>query len=243
MERIRAIIADDNLEARQTFHRMLDLLTNVECIGEAANGEELVQLVYQEEPDVIFVDIDMPGTNGLDAAKQCKGLHPHVNIVFVTGHPHFALEAYQLSAVDYLLKPIDLSSVVRCIGKVQVWIDHRKNHARQKVRKLIVKNDGTTHFININDVIFIEKTDRKSCIHTYSNIYETYETLGRIYEQLPTQFIKSHRAYIINTEYASKLIPKGDTYLLYFYNYSQPAYVSRNCLNTVFESIQKEIQR
>lgn len=235
MEQIKVIIADDDLPSKTLLGYFIDLLSEYKIVGTAANGQELIQLVKQEEPDIVLVDILMPGINGVDAAKICKEMIPSLKIIFTTGSDEFAVEAFNLSAVDYIVKPIEKVRLFVALEKAKQSIELQKKNDSATVSegKLAIKSHNVFHYILIEDILFIEKVGRKSIIHTENNTFETLESLQDLEERLPEYFYKTHRSYLVNLRKIVKIESLGETYGITFNKPNEIAYISKLKINEV----------
>lgn len=242
MDELKYIIADDNASSRTLLRRFMELAPNVSLAGEAEDGEQLVQLVICEEPHLALVDIGMPRLNGLEAIKECMKHVPQLKVIFITGTDQFALEAFNLYAIDYILKPLDRFRLLHAVERARSVIKARSDESQEQLRflketlhKLIVRSEKTIHFLPMKDIIFIEKSGRKTKIHTYQKTIETAETLGMLLKKLDYSFIQSHRAYLINFRHISSITPSGETNVVYFDQYPYPAYISKSKLTQVLD--------
>jgi sigma-B regulation protein RsbU (phosphoserine phosphatase) len=127
---IRALIVDDEAPARDRLRRLLDEIADVEVAGEAADGEQAMQEIARLTPDLVFLDIQMPALSGLDVAARLQP--PRPRIVFCTAYDHFAIDAFELHAVDYLLKPVNRDRLVRTIDRIGGEIAEQRRHARDR---------------------------------------------------------------------------------------------------------------
>ena len=116
MKNLRVVIIDDEANARQALHNMLQIVApDVEICGEAKNVDLGIELIQAKKPDLVFLDIQMPGKSGFDLLNSFE--KPDFNVIFTTAHQEYALKAFRFSAIDYLLKPIDPEELVDAIGK------------------------------------------------------------------------------------------------------------------------------
>ena len=113
---MRAILVDDERLARAELTRLLDKFPEIEIIAEASNGEEAIQLIEENKPDLVFLDIQMPGMTGFEVLEH---LHIVPNVIFVTAYDEYALKAFEVNALDYVLKPIELNRLEMAIQKVK----------------------------------------------------------------------------------------------------------------------------
>jgi two-component system LytT family response regulator len=200
-------------------------------VGEAVNGEDLICKVMIEKPDIILVDINMPLLNGMEAVKSCKKVVPSLQVIFITGHDEFALEAFSVNAIDYIVKPIDRDRLYAALGRAAALTNTPAESERPTVKKdLMVKQSNQFSFIPLDDIIFIERADRKAVIHTIDQKVEVNEALTNLEELLDSRFVASHRSYIINLQYLKRIETAGQTYKAYFKNYEETAKVSKNKL-------------
>lgn len=253
MESIRVIIADDCDTSRKLLNKLIKAIPEIHCVGEARNGEELLSKVLVEEPDLLLVDVTMPIMNGIEAVKNCMEILPHLKAIFITGHDQYALDAFNVSAIDYIVKPIDQHRLMISLKKAVEAILLRKQQDRANLehvdishlnlRKLICRYEGAIYYIGFNEIIFIEKQGRKALIHTLGKKIELNETISSLKVRLDARFIQSHRSYILNIEYLFHIKNIGDSYLASFNNYSERAYVSKNNFQRVANYMEKIISR
>ncbi len=246
LEEIRFVIADDCDVSRNLLKKIIHAFPIYKCVGEASNGDELISQVLIEKPHIIFVDITMPKVNGIDAAKDCMSLYPNLIVIFITGHNNYALDAFNMAAFDYIMKPINRIRLISSLEKARQAINHSnklKNAypQRQGEKKLVCRREGTIYYLSLQDIIFIEKEGRKAVIHTRKKIVETNETINSLLVRLDSRFIQSHRSYIININYISEMNQIGDSYIVSFNDYSGKAYISRKNFNRVTSYIEKEV--
>src|ERR671913_1132785 len=133
---LRIVLADDERPARRFLVNLLKSFADVEVVGEAANGKEAIDLIEAERPDLALLDLHMPETGGLDVARLIKaGATP--SIAFVTAHDDFAIEAFELNAIDYLLKPVERERLVRTIERA-------RKRGRDYLERIPVRRRGET---------------------------------------------------------------------------------------------------
>jgi two-component system, LytTR family, response regulator len=225
---MKILIAEDNITSRKLLRNFICSLPNHTIVGEAVNGEELIQYVTKEKPDVALVDIGMPLLNGMEAVKACKELHPSLQVVFITGHDDYALEAFNVKAVDYILKPIDRNRLYSALERSAQTSISRLDKVLQLKKDLMIKQQKNMIFIPFDEIIFVERQDRKSVIHTKNNKFETNETLASLEDSLDSRFMLSHRSYIINVELLTRIQASGQIYKVYFKDYNETARISKH---------------
>ncbi|WNF35639.1 LytTR family DNA-binding domain-containing protein [Bacillaceae bacterium IKA-2] len=228
VRKIKIVIAEDNNDFREILQLFFEPLDQFEVIGVANDGLELLDLNFTLKPDLILVDIQMPMLNGTDAYKECVKTNSKVKCIFITAYDDFAIEAFELNVLDYIVKPIDKKRLYVALERAREGIEaeNQLNNPSQ-LKRLVVKFDGSLYVISLNSIIYIEKVNRKTYVHTKEQIFETYETLETIKESLDEHFFASHRSYIINLKHVSQIKNDGETYFAYFRNYLKFAYVSK----------------
>jgi two-component system, LytTR family, response regulator len=220
---LNILIADDDRSSRKILRLFVEKLPAYKIIGEASDGEELIDHVVKEKPDLALVDIGMPLLNGMDAVKSCLSFHPILQVIFITGSEDYALEAFSVRAIDYILKPIDRMRLYTALERAS---SVKNNYSPQD---LMIKQQGAMVFIPFNEIIFIERLDRKSVIYTSSKQYEVNDSLASLEKSLDARFMPSHRSYIINMEHLAMIEVSGQSYKAYFTNCkNKTAKVSKN---------------
>lgn len=240
MEDLKIVIADDDASSRTILRHFIRLFPHYHVVAETASGEELLQLVLQEQPDIVLVDISMPGLDGMEAVKICKQLLPSVQVIFITGYDEFAVEAFEVSATDYIVKPIERTRLFYALEKARKLIDMAKRWAtpaKQPSKRLGIRSKNAIVLLPMEDILFVEKESRKTVIHTVNEQYETTETLNEIEKELDDDFFKTHRSYIINLKKVVKITQVGETYLAHFLNSEKVAYISK----LKFHEVQRKI--
>jgi two-component system, LytTR family, response regulator len=238
MKQIEVIIADDNQQSRTILRRFTEMKEGFKIIDEASSGEELVEKVQMKKPQLVLVDINMPQLNGIEAIKACLQGEPLLQFIFITGHDEFAVEAFSISALDYIVKPVELERLFIALEKAKLALE---NNDQNRVKKLAIKYRKSIFYIPFNEILFIEKLGRKTMIHTKSKIVETYGSLGELCNELDDTFFQSHRSNIINLQKVSEIKSSGETHLVYFENYDKHAYISKQKLSYVQHEIKKYI--
>ncbi|WP_409300728.1 LytR/AlgR family response regulator transcription factor [Peribacillus sp. SCS-155] len=203
-------------------------LPDYRIVAEASDGEELIRSILTEKPDVALVDIGMPLLNGFEAIKSCINLHPTLGVIFITGTDDYAIEAFSVRAIDYILKPIERSRLYTALDRAVHTVQINNERARSSKKDLMVKQQNSINFVPFNDIIFIERFDRKTVIHTTNKQYETYDSLSSFEGSLDSRFLFSHRSYIINMDHLEKIENNGQSYMAFFKNYQRYAKISRN---------------
>ncbi|MCA0966591.1 LytR/AlgR family response regulator transcription factor [Priestia flexa] len=224
---MKVLIADDNIDSIEILEYFISQVPGFDVIGSCRDGEDLIQQVMVQSPELILVDINMPNMSGLEAVKECLKIKPDLRFIFITGYDQFAVEAFELSALDYIIKPIEKQRLYVALERAKKTLVKQDVEAPTKARakRLPVKFNGSTYYIPINEIIFIEKSGKKCLIFTE---LRTYENISDIYMYLdPNIFSQTHRSYIVNLEKVSHITPRNETYLVYFLNFDEYAHISK----------------
>ncbi|EWG11550.1 LytR/AlgR family response regulator transcription factor [Cytobacillus firmus] len=240
MEKLKIVIADDDASSRLLLHHTIRLFNEYEVAGEAGNGEKFYQLVLELKPDIVLVDINMPGLSGLEAVKLCREAIPSLQVVFTTGYEEFAVEAFNISAADYIVKPIERTRLFVALDKAKkaLQLERSLSARNRQQHKLSIKSNNTYLYLTIEDLLYIEKEGRKTILHTKNDRYETSESLQDLEEKLPDYFYKTHRSFLVNLTRINKIEPSGETFLAHFSNSQKTAHISKLKINEVQEIIE-----
>lgn len=228
MQDIRVLVADDEIPARGELKYELATIPGVQIVGECKNGKEVLDFLnVHPNVDILFLDIEMPFMNGLECAKEIQRRDYHVKIVFATGYSQFAVQAFDLEAFDYILKPYDEKRIQRTIKRYADSLELRENHRspgeiiNTSQRISLQTKDKTVMISPAQEIIIIstEKSDR-SLFYTTSGIIESRMAL-RDAEQLlaPHGFFRTHKGYIVNLAMIQELESQDNGTLLLTMNY------------------------
>lgn len=210
---IRVLIVDDEPIARRGIRQQLRGEADLEVIGECGDGAEAIDAITELAPDLVFLDIQMPEMNGFDVVEALRGVFMPA-IVFVTAYDEWAVRAFEVQALDYILKPFEderLQTVLRRVKtyfnntqptdflqKVQTLLADRAAGARYLTR-LLVRESGTVSFIPLDEVDWIEAADYYARVHVGKKTQLVRYTMNDLEKQLdPERFVRAHRSAIVN---------------------------------------------
>jgi len=226
---LTCIIVDDEPPAIRVIEKFISQLKGLELIASSSKALEGLELIQQNTPDIVFLDIQMPDLTGIQLSKL---IDPNVNIIFTTAYPQFAVEGFELNALDYLLKPIAFPRFIEAVEKVKKKKTSVKETSNLNNEEFFfVKTDGKNKFrkVKLSDILYAESIKNYVIIHTEAEQLVTYNTLKNIQEGLPqTKFIKIHKSYIVALDKVEKTdnyevwingkdLPLGDTYRSEFF--------------------------
>lgn len=219
---IRALIADDEALARKFIRRMLKDDHDVEIVAECSNGKEAVMMIRKQSPDVVFLDVQMPEMDGF-AVLESIGIERLPEIIFATAYEQYAIRAFELHALDYLLKPFDQARFKNAIKHAKTRVrSQRRNETRMQISalldsiknkpehldRLMIKAGGRITFLSVNEINWIEADDKYVHLHTGKISPMVRQTLSAMETQLdPKKFRRIHRSAIVNVERIQELQP------------------------------------
>jgi DNA-binding LytR/AlgR family response regulator len=192
---IRALVVDDEAPARSELRYLLAGEAGVDVVGEAAGAQEALDLARELAPDVVFLDVEMPGLSGVEAAPLVRERADPPAVVFVTAHERYAVDAFAVEAFDYLLKPVDPDRLARVVERLR----ERSVENVLPVEKVPVVSAGGTELLDYDQVHYAQADGDYSRVHTYDRSYLCTASLGELEEKLPsTRFVRIHRSYLVN---------------------------------------------
>jgi len=225
---LRALIVDDEAPARRRIRRLLLSEPDVAVTGECGDGASAIEVIIRARPDLVFLDVQMPERDGFDVVAGIRsGDRPP--IVFVTAYDRYALRAFEIHAVDYLLKPFTRERFRTALERVRDRIARRAPdwavealvrtlRDRQKYRsRVTVKSGGRTHVLDLASVDWIQAADNYVRLHVQSREYLLRETLASLETRLdPARFVRIHRSVIVPVDRVATLTPvsHGDAEVL-----------------------------
>jgi two-component system LytT family response regulator len=213
---LRIAIVDDEAPARAILREYLEAETGVEVIAECENGFEAVQAVAAHRPDVLFLDVQMPKLNGFEVLEL---IERDVAVVFVTAYDQFALKAFEVQAVDYLLKPFPPERLAQALTHVRERLARAAanrtgvprlaaalRNPSTPVTRVLIRDGGRVHIVPLPKIDYVEAQDDYVSIRTEGKAYLKEQTMTELESQLdPSRFVRIHRSYLLNIDRLSKL--------------------------------------
>jgi two-component system LytT family response regulator len=222
VKKIRTLIVDDEPLARERLAGMLAAEPDIEIIGQCRDGEEAVKAIVEQTPDLVFLDIQMPQMNGFEVI-EAVGAEKMPLVIFVTAHDQHALRAFQVRALDYLLKPFDRDRFRDALQRARKQVEREdggeigrrllalvKDMRRDQPRtdRLVVKSGGRLFFLRADEIDWVEAAGNYVRLHVGSTSYLLRETMNAIEGRLdPEKFFRIHRCRIVNMERIQELQP------------------------------------
>lgn len=219
---IQAVLADDEVLARQKLRQLLREIPEIEVVGEGASAAETIDLVRATKPDLLFLDVRMPDMDGFDVVSELSKIGDHMPcIIFTTAYDRYALRAFEIHAVDYLLKPFTLerfrSATQRALEQIksarqnpQAALSKRDNGTPYTTR-IVFKSRGRILFLPVSEICWIGAEENYVRICTQSETHLLRETMTHLEEKLdPSTFLRVHRSSIVNLQYVKEVRPEVD---------------------------------
>ena len=219
---IRVMIADDDPGMRILLKKAVEAHAPFQVCYEADNGQEVLSYFEQVSPDLIFLDVEMPLLDGIETARRLQDISPDTPIVFVTAHEGYRTEAFEVYAMDYLVKPFSMDRLNSTLDRIADWIALREraqtiqakpvvSSGMLKKDRILIKGRDESIVIQFDDIVLVKRENRQSllCL-TDGSTLSTHETLSELELRLsPEMFLRCHKSYIINLNYVSHIYPYG----------------------------------
>jgi two-component system, LytTR family, response regulator len=213
MDTLRTIVVDDEQLAREELCFLLGQLGGVELIGQASNGIEALRVVEETNPDLVMLDVQMPGLTGFEVARRLVRASVDTHFVFVTAYDQHAIEAFEVNAVDYLLKPFDADRLQHAIDRARTRIASQSDtalaerlqallasHEPRVVDRLVVRNGERFELVPLAAIDWVEAANNYVQLHCGLKQHLLGETLTSLERRLdPRQFLRVHRSRMVNT--------------------------------------------
>jgi two-component system LytT family response regulator len=222
MKRIRALIADDEPLARERIAGLLQSEPDIEVVGECPDGTKTVAAIQQLSPDLVFLDVQMPGATGFDVVQAVRPDRMPI-VVFVTAYDKYALKAFDVHALDYLLKPFDRDRFQKALQRAREQVErqqtgdlgrrllalvHDLKPTNQRLDRLVIKSGGRVFFLRTDEIDWIEAAGNYVRLHLGGDSHLFRETMTALEGRLdPQRFFRIHRSRIVNIERVQELQP------------------------------------
>ncbi len=238
---IKVMLIDDEQEIRRLLHKMVEKQPDYQVVSECGDFATAIADFASYRPDVVFVDIDLNGEDGLNCARVLTELDPKLKVIFATAHSEYMANAFEIYAFDYLVKPFNMDRLARTLDRIRGTLTESGMHnaagardglegpeeesASDKVSrpehyrgKLLIKGKDQTYLLDVDEILFIERTDGSTNIVTAKEQYKTSISLSDVETKLDAdQFMRCHKSYIVNLSRITRIEPYGRwTYVVKF---------------------------
>lgn len=212
---MRTLIIDDERLARNELKRLLEPYHKIEIVGEASNAEEALGMIEELQPELLFLDIQMPGKNGFELLTSIEGKAP--DVIFTTAYDEYALKAFEFNALDYLLKPIDSERLKDAINRVEENFTHHDEPVEANERserklgendQVFVKDGEKCWFVKLNKIRLFESMGNYVRLHFEDQKPLVLKSLNSLEDRLdPATYFRANRKHIINLHWVDKIEP------------------------------------
>ena len=234
---ITALVADDDASSANVMRELLENTGKIRVIGEASDGTQCLRMCAEMPPDALFLDIRMPRVSGIEVAERVMAMPDPPVVAFITGHDHFAVKAFELAAVDYVVKSLDLDEFQArlsvTVDRVERALERRdesvadlrdritaiareladmKRPGREAFRIPVKDYDeGTVRLLDASELVYAERRDRRVVLCTEGQEFPTYFTIDRLEHRLSEMgFVRANPGALVNMAYIGHMIPNGD---------------------------------
>ena len=213
---IRAVIIDDEQLARAVVREHLSSHPEIQVLGECTNGFEAVKLITEQNPDLLFLDIQMPKLTGFEVLEL---LDRKPAVIFVTAYDQYALKAFEVHAIDYLLKPFTRERFEEALQRAKSLMDRQDTQQvsnlvseiqsnNKPLERVLIKEGSTVRVLPVDSIDYIEAQDDYAAFKSAGKLYLKQQRLGELETLLdPTRFVRIHRSYILNLDRLAQLEP------------------------------------
>ncbi|MBZ4688513.1 MAG: hypothetical protein JG764_2146 [Clostridiales bacterium] len=251
---LKVLIVEDDPGMRLILKKALENLPDVNIVGEASNGKEALDQTMSLEPEVVFMDIDLPDKNGVEVSKEILDIDSEIFLIYATGYSEYMPEAFEMYAFDYMMKPYRIDRISETIERIHQLVETRERaFSRQEKlsssvnisKKVAVKVDHNVVFIEMEKIVFVNRAKRKTIIYLENGkTISTNEPLDVIEKRLnENSFFRSHRSYIINLDKVAEIQPWArGSYIVIFNNNNNKANKKVKKVAHITENKYKELQ-
>ncbi|WP_096186613.1 LytR/AlgR family response regulator transcription factor [Evansella halocellulosilytica] len=241
---IKTVIIDDEPYSRDELSFLLEQYDEVDIIGEADSGEKGLELIMRKEPDVAFIDIEMPQMSGMELAQALKNMKKTPIIIFATAYPDYAAKAFRVQALDYILKPFDEENLQETIELVKEKLNWDASSTGKTqapaIGKLAVEDNGRIVYLSPSDITYLFREVRETIICTKDHQYHSRTPIKEIEEKLKGYpFFRPHKSYLVNLDKIEQLIPwLNGAYQVKMQGSKEEIPVSRNYVKELRERLE-----
>lgn len=223
---MNCIIVEDEFPAREELKYFINKFSDISILEEFDNSLDALDFLKSNLTDVIFLDINMPGVNGISMAKITKKLRNSPKFVFITAYPEYAVDAFEIEAFDYILKPYSEERIISTLKKLE-----RNSEDEERSNGKVALKDGDKIVLkNKNDIYFCKANGKDTLVYTKDQVYKINIGISEYLKILnDSNFLRTHKSYIVNINKIKEIIPWfNNTYNIKFEDIKEEAYVSKN---------------
>ncbi|MDQ0230382.1 LytR/AlgR family response regulator transcription factor [Metabacillus malikii] len=224
---IKVGLVDDQKYDLEKLMITLKMEVDIEVVFATNDSEEAYKLIKEADIDLLITDIEMPALSGYELADFIHSYAMDIKVIFVTGHSGYAVHAFELDVLDYIMKPYSKERLIKGVRRLK-----KKSDVTDKT-KLVLKNKSEITFIDKKKIVYIERTGRTTTIYTYEGDYTTYQTLNELEVALAgSHFVRSHRGFIINIHFVKNFsLYTKNSYTVHFQGTKNTAIITKASLD------------
>ncbi|WP_373898119.1 LytR/AlgR family response regulator transcription factor [Haloimpatiens sp. FM7315] len=225
---MNCIIVDDEYPAREELKYFIDNYSNLNMLDEFDDATLALKFIEKNVPDIIFLDINMPKISGMDIARIINKFKKKIYIIFITAYKEHALEAFEIEAFDYILKPYSEDRIINTLKRLDRI--EREVKSKPSKNKITVWKDNKMLVLNINDIYYCKAEEGETIVCTEKEDYILNQTLSHIEKKLSSKiFFRTHRSYLVNLDKIKEINPWfNNTYMVKLDKINVEVPVSRN---------------
>ncbi len=240
---MKVVIADDEPLARERLRALLGAEPGLEVVAEADNGLDALQACAEHQPDLVLLDISMPGVDGLEAARHLAAFDPRPAVVFCTAYDDHALSAFDAAAIDYLMKPVRPERLAAAIERARLFVAGRQSHqpmppGQQARTHLCARLRGSLRLIPIEEIHYLQADEKYVVVHHVRGEDLIEESLKSLEDEFATQFVRIHRNCLVARHELLELRRSNDGHVHAVLRHGkEPLEVSRRCVPALRETV------
>lgn len=217
---LKAVLVDDEPLSLDALEYVLDKADEIEIIGKYTNPLEALESIKKSRPELVFLDVKMPELDGFSAAREIINMGFDTHIVFATVFEEYALKAFEMEAIDYVVKPFSENRLQLTVNRIVKRVRNRqapecpveafvkRNLPRQVINKIPVWKENSIVLLDHETILYFTTDDKKVIVHTRDNTYESNSSLAELEEKLEDRgFFRCHKSFLVNTDYIARIIP------------------------------------
>jgi len=210
---MKVLIVDDEATTGLYLQTIIEQVPGVKVAAVCASGREALAMAATHHPQVVFLDVDMPEMNGLELALALTEKYEDIYFVFATAYPDYALQAFELYAYDYILKPFHEERIKKTLRKLQYIIQKPSSPKSDSEMTIWVENGKERICLCPSDIVYIESNNHRTVIKTADHSYLTWHNINQLKNRLePCGFYQCHRSYLVNLKHVKEIIQTGRTF-------------------------------
>jgi two-component system response regulator AlgR len=240
---MKVVIADDEPLARERLRSLLAEHAGIEVVGEADNGLAALQACAEHRPDLVLLDIAMPGVDGLEAARHLAAFEPRPVVVFCTAYDDHALSAFEAAAIDYLMKPVRPERLAAALERAQLYMAGRGSHppvpaSKQARSHLCARLRGSLRLIPLEDVHYLQAEEKYVVVHHARGEDLIEESLKSLEDEFGGRFVRIHRNCLVARHELIELRRGNDGHVQAVLRHGkEPLEVSRRCVAALRDTV------